>query len=105
MKTVCLTTQKKLLYFCLGKRDLSERIKPFMAPYHVSGFTKKSLQTAALQSGFEIVKMANFGGQYEILKFRVFTRPFLINLLLCPIHLFAIFLRKQTYLAVVLRKQ
>lgn len=76
-----------------------------MSPYHVNGFTKKSLTVAALQSGFEVVKIRTFGGQYEILKFGAFTKPFLINLLLLPSHLLAIPMRKQTYLEVLLKKK
>lgn len=95
---------KKLLYFCMGKRDVSDRIKPFIPPYHVSGFTKKSLLTAVLQSGFKVLKVRIFGGQYEFLKFRALSKPFLVNLVLCPIHLCAIPMRKQIYLEAILTK-
>lgn len=96
---------KKLLFVLSGRFNISERIKPFIAPYHVSGFIKKSLQIAALQLDFQTVSIRNFGGQYEILKFRAFSKPFLVNLLLLPIHLLAIPMRKQTYLEVILKKK
>ncbi len=96
---------KKLLFVLSGRFNISERIKPFIDPYHVSGFTKKSLQIAALQLDFQIVQIRNFGGQYEILKFSAFSKPFLVNLLLLPIHLLATPMRKQTYLEVILKKK
>lgn len=96
---------KKLLLVLSGRGGVSERIKPFMSPYHVIGFTKKSLITAALQSGFEVVETSTFGGQYEVLKFRVFTKPFLLNLFLLPVHLMAILMRKQLYIEIILRKK
>lgn len=95
---------KKLLYFIFGKRSISSRIKPFVSPFHINGFTKKSLLAAALRANFKVVQFRNFGGQYEFLKFRTFSRPFLINVLLLPIHLIAILIRKQIYLDVILQK-
>lgn len=101
----CLVNDfKKLFYALSGKGYISERIKPFMQPYHVSGFTKKSLQIAALQLDFQIVQIRNFGGQYEILKFRTFSKPFFINSFFMPIHLTAILMRKQIYLEAILKK-
>ena len=96
---------KKLLNTLSGRGNISERTEPFVSPYHVSGFTKKSLHIAALQLDFQTVSTGNFGGQYEILKFKAFTKPFLVNLLLLPIHLLAIPMRKQTYLEVILKKK
>jgi len=95
---------KKYLYFILGKRSISSRIKPFISPFHINGFTKKSLLEAALRADFEAAWFRNSGGQYEFMKFRIFSRPFLINVLLLPIHLIAILLRRQIYLEVILRK-
>ena len=96
---------KKLLYVLLGKNEISVRIKPFIEPYHVVGFTKKSLITACIQTNFKIVRFRNFAGLYELLKFRVFSKPFLINLFLVPVHLIAIPIRKQIYFEVILKKE
>lgn len=95
---------KKFFYFILGKRRITSRLKPFVSPFHINGFTKKSLLMAALKANFKVVRFRNFGGQYEFLKFRIFSGPFLINVLLLPIHLIAIMIRRQIYLEVILRK-
>lgn len=95
---------KALLYFICGKSKISPRIKPFISPFHVSGFTKKSLITSALKCNFKVVDFRNFGGQYELLKFKAFSKPFLINMFLLPIHLAAIVARRQIYLDIILQK-
>ncbi|GJQ48165.1 MAG: hypothetical protein HKUEN01_05510 [Candidatus Kuenenia stuttgartiensis] len=102
----CLVNDfKKLFYTLSGKGDISARIKPFMQPYHVSGFTKKSLQIAAMKSDFQIVHIKNFAGQYEFLKLRTFTKGFFWEFFLLPIYLIAIPLRKQFYLETILMKK
>ena len=94
---------KKFLYFIWGKRSISSRLKPFVSPFHTNGFTKKSLLAAALRANFKAVQFRNFAGQYEFLKFKIFSGPFLINVLLLPLHLIAILVRRQIYLD-ILRK-
>lgn len=96
---------KKYLYMVTGNGAISTRINPFVSPYHVVGFTKKALIVAAAKTNFEIARFRNFAGQYEFLKFKMFSRPFLIHLLLLPVDILAIFLRKQYYFEVILRKK
>ncbi|MFC1678605.1 class I SAM-dependent methyltransferase [Elusimicrobiota bacterium] len=87
-----------------GYGEYSARIKPFEPPYHVAGFTRETLTVAAPRAGFKIEELRNFGGHYEFLKFPVFTKPFLMEVALTPIHLIAIPLAKQTYLDAIFRK-
>lgn len=95
---------KKLLYIIFGKGNISARIKPFISPYHVTGFNRKSITIASMKTNFEIVHFRDFGGFYELLKFNIFSKPFFINILLLPIHLIAILIGRQIYLEVILRK-
>lgn len=95
---------KRLLFILSGKRGLSARLQPFKPPYHVIGFTKKSLVEMFRKIGFEIVKFRNFAGEDEWMKFKPFTRPFVIHFFLLPVHLLAIPLRKRIYLDAVVRK-
>ncbi len=95
---------RKFLLIMSGKRNISARINPFVSPYHISGFTKKSLMISALKSNFKVVEFKNFAGEYEFLKFRLFTKPFLFHLFLLPIYIIAIPTRKQTYLDAIFRK-
>lgn len=71
-----------------------------------SGFTKKSLMTTALKLDFQVVYFKNFAGHYEFLKRDFFTntKVFLIELLLLPVSLVSIPLRKQYYLETILKK-
>ncbi|MFQ5686765.1 MAG: class I SAM-dependent methyltransferase [Candidatus Scalindua sp.] len=95
---------KKLLYIIFGKGKISARIKPFVSPYHVTGFNRKPVMIASMKTNFEIVHFKNFGGFYELLKFNIFSRPFFINLFMLPIHLIAMLIGRQVYLEAILRK-
>ena len=95
---------KRLIYILSGRRNLSARLWPFKRPYHIIGFTKESLMEVLGKSGLEIVRFRNFAGEYEWRRFKCFTKPFLVNLFLLPIHLIAIPLRKRIYFDVIVRK-
>ena len=101
----CLFNDTKQLIFRLaGRGHLSARLSPFKPPYHVTGFTRESLTKTLAKSGFEIVSLRNFAGEYEWRKYRFLTRPFLIHFLLLPVHLIAIPLEKRVYFAVLARR-
>lgn len=95
---------KRLLFVLSGNCDLSARIQPFKPPYHVVGFTKRSLMEVFRENGFEVLKFRNFAGQDEWMKFKPFTKPFVIHFFLLPVHLMAIPLRKRVYLDAIVRK-
>ena len=56
------------------------------------------------KNGFEIVRFRNFAGACEWKKFKYFTKPFLVQLFLLPVHLIAIPLQKRIYFDVIVRK-
>ncbi len=89
----------------LNKNRISARTKPFLTPYHINGFTLKSLKVAAEMSNFEVLKVRNFAGHYEFLKNPIFSKPFFIHLALLPIHIVAILLRKQMYFEAFFQKK
>ncbi|UCC79642.1 MAG: hypothetical protein JSW64_15480, partial [Candidatus Zixiibacteriota bacterium] len=95
---------KKIVFTLTGHPDLSTRAKPFMSPYHVVGFNKKSLKLILKNCEFDPLRLRNFSGQYEWRKHKAFTRMFLIQLFLLPLHLLSIPLGKRIYLDVVARK-
>lgn len=102
----CLFNNVKcFLYILSGRSNLSAYLAPFKRPYHVIGFTTKSLLTVLRKSAFEIVSFRNFAGEYEWRKFKHFTKPFLVNFCLLPVHLVAIPLRKRIYLDTIIRKK
>ena len=98
----CLINVAKMLFYKTKKNHaVSVNLRPFVSPYHINGFTKKSLKEALYKVGFETFLYRNFAGHYGWLKHRVFTRPFLLEFLVLPIHLLAIPLRKQVYLEAI----
>ena len=96
---------RKIIFTIMGRHDLSTRAKPFISPYHVVGFNKKTLESILDKCGFEALRLRNFSGEYEWRKHKALTRMFFIQLFLLPIHLLAIPLRKRIYLDVVARKR
>lgn len=95
---------RKIAFTIMGRREISVRTKPFKTPYHVVGFTEKSLRKILGGCDFDIPRLSIFGGEYEWLKFKVLSRGFLINSAVLPINLLAIPLRKQIYMDVIARK-
>lgn len=93
---------KNLLSGQPGKKTAT--FTPFLHPYHINGFTKKSLVTAVSRMGFKVLKLRNYAGWYEFLKFKAFTPSYMKALLLLPVHLVAIPLQKQIYLDAIVRK-
>lgn len=96
---------KRLIFTILGRRGISVRTKPFKSPYHVVGFTLRSIKKTLVESGFDIVRLRNFSGEYEWRKFRLFTRPFFIHIFLLPVYLIAIPLKRRIYIDAIIRKR
>ncbi len=101
----CLFNEvKRLLFILMGKHNFSAYLYPFKRPYHIIGFTKDSLLKILQKSGFDILRFRNFSGEYEYRKFKFFTKPFLVNFFLLPVHLVAIPLKKRIYLDTIVTK-
>jgi SAM-dependent methyltransferase len=102
----CLYNDAKRVFLrTKGKGKVSARLSPFKHPYHVSGFTRKSLATVLDETGFDPVRFRNFAGEYEWRKYRLFSRPCLVHLLMLPVHLVAIPLGRRVYFEIVARKR
>lgn len=95
---------RKLFYVLKGKSNLSHKIKPFKSPFHVVGFTRKSLLNLLKKNNFEILYMHNFGEINIWRSHKLFSRPFFLNLGLVPLHIIALLLKKSIYLEAVVRK-
>jgi SAM-dependent methyltransferase len=99
-----LNDARKALYILTGRRSLSTRIKPFKRPYHVIGFTEKSLKSIFRNNGFEFVRFRNFAGPWEWVKARPFTRLFVMHFAMIPAYLLAAPLRKMIYFEAIVKK-
>lgn len=49
------------LYFRLRRRDWAGQLAPTFSPYHIQGFTRRSLTSALNQSNFEILSLETYG--------------------------------------------
>ena len=96
---------RRVIFTLLGKAKISVRIKPFKTPFHVVGFTRRSIRKILNENNFDIARFSIFAGEYEWRKFRIFTRGFFVNFTLLPVYLAAIPLGKRIYMDVVARKK
>ena len=96
---------KKFLYTITLNKNKYARIKPFYSPYHLQGFNKMSLEFAFKHSGFEIIKLSEFGGSYTFWKSdKRFSKPFIRDLLLYPFGLLSVLMKRQIQLQGIVRK-
>jgi len=96
---------RRLAFTIKGKGKIAVRIQPFKTPFHVSGFTSKSLKKILTDNNFDIPRFSIFAGEYEWLKHKPFTRGFLLNFMMLPVHLLAIPLNKRIYIDTIARKR
>ena len=95
---------RKILYK-LTRKNITEKIKPFQSPYHINGFNKVSLKFALDKAGLNIVKLRNFASRVEFMKVKPFSKEFFQLLLVFPIYVLAIPLRREVYLEAYVQKQ
>ncbi len=96
---------KKTLYILAGKKHNSSRLQPFVTPYHIGGFTYKSLKLASWKTNFEILKLRNFASKLDFLSFKIFSKQFIQSLLISFTYLIAVPLKKEVYFEIYLRKK
>jgi len=85
-------------------RGQTIRIRPFIDPYHVNGFTPRSVRALLQGVGFQIVCLKTCGGLAEVLKYPPLSKGFGVNLALLPLHALAALVGMQSYIDVVARK-
>lgn len=95
---------RNLVFKLSGNKVKSTSFQPFQHPYHINGFTKKSLERLLHDSGFTVIKYRNYAGWYEFLKYRFLSKGFIKNLLLLPVHIAAIVFRMEYYQDAVCKK-
>lgn len=96
---------RKLAFAVLGKKYLSEKLKPFDSPYHVVGFNARSLHFAIQKVDFKIKLFRNFGRKFEFLSSSPTSKVFWIDLIfLFPVEIIGNILKKDVYFEVYLSK-
>jgi SAM-dependent methyltransferase len=95
----------KLAYYLTGNKSKYGKIKPFVTPYHIQGFNKKSLKTLFTRQGLEILQIKGFGGNYAFWKaFRPFTRQYMVSMATYPAGLLSVITGEQIQLMSIVRK-
>lgn len=97
---------RKFAFFILGKKNISEKIKPFDSPYHVIGFNKKSLGFIFERTNLKIKFMRNFGRKFDFLSNTPYQKGFWIGLFfLFPIEFIGNLLGRDVYFEAYLTKE
>lgn len=99
----CLENKmKKMAYTFAFKKKMYGIIKPFYPPYHIHGFSKKSITIALQLGGFTVKELKTFGSNYPFWRgFKPLSRPYFLAILLYPIGLCSFLLNRQNQLQVL----
>lgn len=95
----------KKLFFKISGKKITEKIKPFQSPYHINGFNKQSLTFALTNSEYKIAELRNFANRLLFMREKLFSKEFMKLLLIFPIYLLAVPLRREAYLEAYAQKQ
>jgi len=89
---------RKLAFVLSGKKNESEKIKPFDSPYHVIGFNKYSLKYFFDKLELRVLKMRNFGRKFEFLSYSKRSKTFWTNFFfLFPVEYLGQAIQKDIY--------
>jgi SAM-dependent methyltransferase len=96
---------RKLVFVATGKKNESEKIKPFDSPYHVVGFNHYSLNYFFNRLELKVLKKRNFGRKFDFLSYSPKSKSFWINLFfLFPVEYPGQLVHKDVYLEAYLTK-
>jgi len=96
---------KKLCYRLIFQAGKYGKIKPFIAPYHIQGFNKKSLSHALKSIGLNLLVLQDFGGNYPFWKNdRIGSKPFFADIFLYGIGLLSIVWKNQIQILAIAKK-
>ena len=96
---------KKFLNIITSNKKYSPKIKPFLSPYHVSGFNKYSLSSLLKKSDLKIELLRNFATKSAFRMTRFATKDFLLAILLTMINFIALIIRRENYLEMYVKKK
>lgn len=72
---------RKLVFVLTGKKNESEKIKPFDSPYHVIGFNDYSLKYLFEKVRLKVLIIRNFGRKFDFLSYPPKNKSFWTNLI------------------------
>ncbi|MBK9282741.1 MAG: class I SAM-dependent methyltransferase [Sphingobacteriaceae bacterium] len=95
---------RQLAFKFIGKAKFSAKLRPFETPFHIGGFTEKSLRIIASIADFEVVEIKNFATHFEFRKYPSNSKSFWVHFLTLPIDIFSIPLKMEKYYSAYFRK-
>lgn len=97
---------KRLAYKLSGRKELSEKLKPFVSPYHIVGFNSRSLKNIIAKTGLKIIYFRNFGRKLQFLGSPVSSRGFWIDLtFLFPVEIIGNIINRDVYFETYVTKK
>jgi len=96
---------RRLAFKVAGKKNESEKLKPFDSPYHVIGFNNYSLKYFLDRIELKVLKKRNFGRKFDFLSYSPKNKSFWINLfILFPIEYLGQLMQRDIYFEAYLSK-
>jgi ubiquinone/menaquinone biosynthesis C-methylase UbiE len=96
---------KKFLNIITGRKKYSSKLKPFLSPYHVSGFNKYSISYLVKKADLKIELLRNFATKSVFRMTRFTSKDFLPAILLTIINFIALVIRREYYLEIYVKKK
>lgn len=97
---------RKFIFYFIGRKEISTKIKPFDSPYHVVGFNSNSLKFLFNETKLKIKHLRNFGRKFEFLSSNPTNKAFWISLIfLLPIEFIGKWIGRDIYYEVYLTKE
>jgi ubiquinone/menaquinone biosynthesis C-methylase UbiE len=97
---------RKIVFYFIGRKKISTKIKPFDSPYHVVGFNITSLKFLFNKTNLKIKYLRNFGRKFEFLSSSPANKAFWISLFfLLPIEFLGKWIGRDIYYEVYLTKE
>lgn len=95
----------KFAYSITFQQEKYGKIKPFVTPYHIQGFNKKSLRVLLNKLNLEVLSIKGFGGNYAFWKASErFSKSYYQSMMLYPAGLLSLITGQQIQLLSVVRK-
>jgi len=94
----------RYMIFKVQGKGVSEKNEPLRVPYHINGFSPKSIRSVFKKAGFVIDDLIQLSGIHESIKYRLSERAFWTSLFIVPINLIGIIMKKGIYIDVFAHK-
>lgn len=89
---------RRVIFNLIGRREISDKIKPFDSPYHVIGFNLSSFNYLIKKLNLKVRYFRNFGRKFDFLSSPPNKKGFWISLFfLFPIEIIGYIIKRDVY--------